>query len=222
MTIRSGPGLFANAISREARRIGAWELIQPIGSGWASVKGLLSGTEIALTTVGSRSRARYFIRADDSEVTVLNLSDSTMPHQVMREIQGLILNRPEAFGLTELSSGVVRVAPDGVFVNGRKTAELDHVLECVPRDDVREIRIPGKTRGSPGWAIAGAGLGLLFSRPIYVGAADCPRIGNCAASLLRTSSILWLPIAGGVLGYFGLAQRTPEKVIYRAQGIAAD
>ena len=103
-----------------------------------------------------------------------------------------------------------------MFVAGRKVAEVQDVLERVARADVLEIGTPSRARGSLVGAVSLAGLGFLFSAPVYVGSAECPHVGNCRAWELRQTSILWLPVAGGLLGYFGLAQRMHGRVIYRA------
>jgi hypothetical protein len=211
------PGRLAAAITREAVRLAAAEQSQ-LPDDWPRVRQLAAGGEILLTASGSQPLARYYVRADDHELTVLDLSRPTLPPDARRVLLDTLSHHPEVFGAAPQVRSEVRVGPDGVFVAGQKVAELQEVLQRIARSDVLEIAIPTRTtRGSLRGAVEFAALGLLFSVPLYVGSAGCPDVGNCGGWGLRQTSIFWLPVAGGLFGYFALGQRVHGRaVIYRA------
>jgi hypothetical protein len=208
---------FAAAITHEVARLAAVGQSQLRDRDWSSVRNLTAGTELVVTTQGRSPRARYLVAADESELTVLNLSSPTLSTSARHALQDTLSTHPEVFGPGQQARPDVRVGPDGVFVAGRKVAETQELLERIARADVLEIGTPTRTRGSLRGAVTFAGIGLMFSLPVFLGSAECtPSNGNCHALLLRQSSILWLPLAGGLLGYYGLSQKAHERVIYAA------
>jgi hypothetical protein len=215
---REPTGLLAAAIIREAVRLAAAEQSQRPDD-WPRVRRLAAGGEILVTTSASQSLARYYVQADDDELTVLNLSRPTLSPDARRVLLDTLSHHPEVFGPVPQVRSQVQVGPDGVFVAGQKVAELQEVLQRIARGDVLEIAIPTRTtRGSLRGAVEFAALGLLFSVPLYVASAGCPSEGNCGAWGLRQTSIFWLPAAGGLFGYFALGQRVHGRVvIFRAQ-----
>jgi hypothetical protein len=214
---KESTGLFTAAITREAVRLTALGQSQ-LPDDWPRVHKLAAGAEILVTVTGSQLLARYYVRADEYELNVLNLSIPTLPPDARRVLLDTLSHHPEVFGPAQQVRADVHVGPDGVFVAGRKVAELQEVLERIARADILEIAIPTRTiRGSLRGAVTLAALGLVFSLPVYVGSSECPNVGNCRAWELRRTSILWLPLAGGLFGYYGLGQRVHRRVvIYRA------
>jgi hypothetical protein len=214
---REPTGLLTAAITREAVRLAALDQNR-LPDDWPRVRKLAVSAEIIVTVTGSQPLARYYVWADEVELTVLNLSCPTLPPDARRVLLDTLSHHPEAFGPAPQVRKDVQVGPDGVFVAGRKVAELQEVLERIARADVLEIAIPTRaTRGSLRGAVTFAVLGSVFSLPVYVGSAGCPNEGNCRAWELRQTSILWLPLSGALFGYYGLGQRVHGRVvIYRA------
>ena len=80
------PGPLARSITREVARLAAEptssgvEGVQQSGvlaaeSNWSRVLRVAPGTEVVLTVRGSQADRRFFVQADASELTVLNLWD---------------------------------------------------------------------------------------------------------------------------------------------------
>jgi hypothetical protein len=200
-----------------AIRLAALEHSQ-VPDDWPRVRKLAAGAEIVVTVTGSQPLARYYVRADEHELNVLNLSSPTLPPEARRVLLDTLSNHQEVFGPAQQVRSDVQVGPDGIFVAGRKIAELQDVLEHIARADVLEIAISTRTtRGSLRGAVTFAALGFVFSLPVYLGSVECPSVGSCRAWELRQTSILWLPLSGAVFGYYGLGQRVHGRVvIYRA------
>ncbi len=128
-------GSLGGAITREAVRLAALQQSRIPGSNWLDVRKLQAGTEIVLMATDSRQGERYVVLADESQLTVVNLTDPAIPLRVKRVLQGLASNHPEVFESTQQTGSDVRVGPDGVFIANRKVAELRQVVETIARTD---------------------------------------------------------------------------------------
>jgi hypothetical protein len=181
------------------------------------VRKLTAGTEVVVTVQGSQPSKRYVVQADDSDLTVLNLTDPTLPRAARRALLDMASNQPEYFKGQKgaFVDKEVRVGPDGVFVADRKVADLGQIVERIPRTDVSEIRSPVRTSGSVGSTVTGVAVGSGLGLVGFFSVFDCPGQGNCGAWQLRRSSLLWAPIVGGFSGYWATRHKT-EHVIYRA------
>lgn len=69
----------ARSITREAARFAAAQQNQSADAEWSRVRGLAPGTEVIVTVHGSPPGTRYVVLADTSDLTVLNVADSTLP-----------------------------------------------------------------------------------------------------------------------------------------------
>lgn len=190
----SGP--LTRAVTREAVRLAAAggptapgiESVQqsgkPARSDWSRVLKLAPGTEIVVTVNGASPAQRYFVAAEESDLTVLNLTEPTLPANARDVLRDVASNHPEYF-LAVRQHGTfvlpknVRMVPDGVFVADRKVADLGQVVENIVRTDIVEIAIATRTtrtRGSAIWssverhARIGAGVGALIG--LMAGLAD--------------------------------------------------
>jgi hypothetical protein len=216
MAATSGP--IASAITRAAVQLAAADHpTKAPDPNWSRVRALAPGAEVIVTLKGTLPVKRYFVTADGSDLTVLNLTDPALPGAGTRGLRDLASNHPEYF---TAQNGIfvgsdIRVGPDGVFVADRRVADFGQIVERIARTDVAEIASPMRTRGSVGWAVTGsvAGFGLGFLT--FLSTIDCPYAGNCGAWQLRRAAPLWLPIAGGLLGYHAFHHEV-GGVIYRA------
>jgi hypothetical protein len=111
---------------------------------WTPVQQLKSGREIELTVKGLPAGTRYFVAADESSITVLNLSDPALPEKARDVLRDLASHHPERLvagfqGLRQFESREVRVGRPGIFVADRKVADFDRVVERLARTDVVRI-----------------------------------------------------------------------------------
>jgi hypothetical protein len=82
-------GSIGRAMTREAVRLPAageptaGEVVEQTGksveSNWSRVRKLASGREIVVTVKGSPPAQRHFVAGDDADLTVVNLTDPTLP-----------------------------------------------------------------------------------------------------------------------------------------------
>jgi hypothetical protein len=228
-------GPLAQAAMREAVRLAAVgeprstgiETVQQGGqsteSNWSRVRKLAPGTEIIVTVKGSPPATRYFVAADESDLTVLNVADPTLPRAAREVLRDVASTHPEHFLAAQKGGQFVlekniRVAPDGVFVADRKVADLTQVIETIARNDVAEIS--GPVPYSPGHeALVGLGVGAAIGAGIYL--LLCHGFGGCGGAdvgpLLGTAALFGGIFAGISLlpgGYH--ARHRPWEVIYRA------
>ena len=136
--------------------------------GSARVAALPRTSDVIVTREGAPA-SRTFGAANESELITLNLASPTLPRPVKRALRDLATDRPP--DLFRVSSGQtfidgrVRFEGDGIFLDGKKVAALDRVLERTPKGGISEVRrVHRATRRGLLWGfIAGAGLGLAIT-----------------------------------------------------------
>jgi len=215
-------GPIRSSAIREAVRLAADQLSEPVASDWSRVRELAAGTEITVTIQGRTAGRRSFIAADGSGLTVLNIDGPRLPSGARRALVDLASNHPEFLvraktGGTVLLDDHVRLTPDGLFMAGRRVVDLGAV-ETIARGDVAEIaRCATVNRGpAAAGAIAGGLAGVVAGWHLTRVLAMSPCHGSCTTNEgLIGVSLVGLPIAGGWLGYHALAHKA-EAVIYRA------
>ena len=212
-------GPLARAITREAVRVATEPTsssVRQIGkpdSNWSRVSKLAPGIEIVVTVRSSQPGKRYFVRADESELTVLNLSNLTLPAAVTRVLRDIASNHREYFERAEKGETFlldnVRLVPDGVFVADRKVADLGQIIETIARNDVAQIKTV-TIRGWPGALLGGAGgfaLGVTLAHTM-----ECAEADFVKCMVLDLFSV---PVGAAIAGYFAFRHKT-EHVIYSA------
>ena len=190
---------------------------------WSRVQRLKPGTPITVTLQGLPARERQVIAVDDSNLTVLNTTDSRLPSEIQDTLREVAVTHPEY--LLRASSGnpvvlerSLRIEQDGVFIDGRKLASLPEILETNTRRDVG--RITRRQRGRGVWGHLGV-LGGYFVGGMAGGYA----VGlACRATRGRdgcdTGAFLSGMVIGGVAGgAYGLhaSRRETEVVVYQGQ-----
>ena len=175
-------------------------------SDWSRVRELASGTEINVTVQGSRAR-RYVIAAEESQLTTLNLTDPTLPRAATRALLDMVSNHAE-YVLSAQKGGTfenhdVRVAGDGVFLAGRKVADLGLIVERIARTDVVEIKRKigvvqrhYQIRGN--WHVLVGMVSVGMAGGMIGGAVDCS-VATCDNNA-RTLGGLGGAMVGGVAG----------------------
>jgi len=186
---------------------------------WRRVSGLAPGREILFEGRGGPAALRVFVKADESELIVLDLAGPPLDPKVRRVLREIASTHPEYFlrvfaGLRFVQDNV-RLAPDGLFLADRKVAEISDVVKRIPRPEIVVSTTPPQRRGSLiGTAIgAGGGFVLGFVSALHLAYKQCN--GSCSdEKALMGLSLVGLPIAGGMLGYRA-NPRTTQDVIYR-------
>jgi hypothetical protein len=176
---------------------------------WRRVTRLDPGKELQVSA-GSLDRAvRRFVRADDRELIVLDLSSPTLSDRARRDL--LALARDHATSITTDASSTfehVKIGPDGVFVRGERVGDRGAIIQQIAREDVVEVAsIP--RRGGSGLATAlGIAVGVLGG--LYGGAV----LSFAGHETLAVLALLGLPVAGGMIGAKGTG-RVRQEIYYR-------
>jgi hypothetical protein len=193
----------------------------PRESDWSRVRKLAPGSEIAIKVDGSPEARRSLLAVDSSGLTVLNVADPAIPPETRRLLRDIASNHADSLagarhGGTFLLDDNQRIAPDGVFVRGRKVADLD-VIEIIARRDIGEIsKLATVNRGAAaggaiGGALGGVFVGFRFAQ--YLAYSPCH--GSCTKNeTLMMLSLAGIPVAGGVLGYLATRHKGPV-IVYR-------
>lgn len=115
-------------------------------SDWARLGQLAPGTEIVATTTTPQTLRRRFLAANETGLTVLNLTDSVLlPRSVQAVLRDAASNHPRYLldaqegGVFELEQHV-RLEPNGVFVFNAQVATWDQIVEVIARPQVAELR----------------------------------------------------------------------------------
>lgn len=189
---------------------------RPAHSNWSRVRRLEAGTEIVVVRNRIALPHRSFVRADDTELTILNLTDRTLPPAAVKMLRALMANHPAYFVRQHsVVDGNIRIGPAGLFVADRKVAEFGQIVEFIPRTDVTAVTLSAKTRGSWVSAGLGAGAGMLLGFGVLFGAIDCPHSDDCESWPSRLTAPLWLPVALGAYVYQTSGHEV-SRLIYQA------
>lgn len=194
--------------------------VRPKESDWSRLAGLDPDSRIRVTLKGGQPVNREFVAADESELVSLGLTDSTLPRQVRRALRNLALDRPidlfKASHGETLIEGRVRLASDGVFLDGRKIVAIEQVVERTARSNIAEISwVHRATARGLGWgAVIGAGLGLAMT--LGACGTDWSQETSSCSNLTPALVVigpLWGTLIGGAVG----AGSKISTVVYRAQ-----
>ena len=214
-------GSLARAITREGVRLARAPQGGSTDVEWSRVRRLAPGTEIRVTIRGSQAANVYFVSADDSGLTGLDLTDPALPVASARVLRDIASQHPEYIGSAAKGGTVlvnsVRLTPAGVFVADRKVADLQHLVATSARQEIVEINTRQKGRGI--WGHLGP-LGGYFAGAIaggYVAGFACrAAVGRDRCD---TGPFLTGMLVGGIAGAgygFQAAHRETQDVIYRA------
>jgi hypothetical protein len=177
---------------------------------WSRVSELVPAAEIQLTIRRMSASTRYFLRADSSELLVLNLTNGQLPAHAIRVLRDMAAHHPDYFEHARVN-GVygeenIRVSRDGVFVADRKVAEFGQVVEVISQPEVKEITGPVIARGSV--------LGATFGAYVGFAIGVVPGLGGVSAAVAWPFLIGSVAV-GGYLGFHWSSHETPG-LIYRA------
>lgn len=114
-------------------------LLRADESMWKRVERFDPGTRVKISVEGAASAERYFVKLNEGEVIVLNLTAANLPK---RQLLNMAIDNPSWIAGTSKTTyrdNDLRVGPDGVFVKDKKVAELNQVVEWIPRAKVTAI-----------------------------------------------------------------------------------
>jgi hypothetical protein len=182
----------------------------PGTASWSRVGELRPGAQVAIAASNAPLHPRIFVSANASEVIVVNVDVPSLPRAAIQALRDMATRRSEFFAAMPAGNSFeqdrVRLGRDGLFVDDRRIAAYDQIVETLAREAVREIRGPVVARGSVLGTIVGGWLG--FS----VGAV--PGLGGAKPATA------WATLAGSVVLGSWLGHRwsshTVEGVVYRA------
>ena len=185
---------------------------------WQAVRNLRPGMEIVVTVRGSSAGTRYFVGADDSNLTVLNMTDPTLPRAATRLLIEIASLHPEYFvsndQIGEFVNQNVRVTAAGVFVAGQQVASFGQVVHTIARNEVADIRtvsIHGSKVRAALWGVGGYFAGGMAGGAI--GGAVGRGIGGAFIAVTVGAPVGI--VLGAIHGYRKSIHKT-EDVIYRA------
>jgi hypothetical protein len=234
---QTAAGPLAGAVTREAVRIAAagWAISsdgstvqqgnKPTAkSSWLRMRTIEPGAEIVLTVKGAPPDRRYFVLIDESEVTLLNLTDPALPRAVRDVLRDAASDHPDYFpaarhGGTYRLEDDVRLGPDGVFLGSLKIAELDQVVEQIAQNSVAEISVLTRhIKRAVGWGAAiGAGAGLVTGLLI---SNRCVKSHVCEKGAWIVVAPFYAAFGGGtgsgIGAVLGAGRGRIQDVIYRA------
>jgi hypothetical protein len=209
----------ARSLSREASRLAVERSGPAQNASWKAVRNLDPARPIVITTAAA-TVTRTFVAADDTTLTVLNLSKPGLSETSRRQLLALARAKPLALaGAADGSAKVFeafRLAPDGVFLHDVKVAEPGELIERVPIGDVLTITASVR-RGSAAAAVLGTLGGIWLGTAMALTFAYTRCQPNCAGVELGIwGSVIGVPAAGGY-GAWRASSRLSEEVIYRRQ-----
>jgi len=129
--------------------------------GWKRVEQLQPTTDITITTRTQAARKLTLLQSDEAGVTVVNLAG--VPYaakdNMLTAARQLWANNAVAPGRS-IVSGPVVMAPDAVFIDGRRIGTPSDFIETIPRPDVvritrARINVANKALAAVGGAVGG-------------------------------------------------------------------
>jgi hypothetical protein len=223
-------GPLVNAMKREAVRLAAageptgGEAVpqggKPAGSDWSRVRTLTPGTEVIVTVKGSPPAQLYYVAGDESDLTVLNVADPTLPRAAREVLRDVASKHPEYFptaqqGRRFVLEKNVRMGPEGVFLADQKVADLGQVVETTRRNDVAEIKgpLPYSPRHD---ALVGLGTGAAVGGGILL--VLCSGFAGCSVDdapfMLRYAALM-----GGIFAGISVAAGATKHAIHKTEGV---
>jgi hypothetical protein len=187
---------------------------------WSRVGTLHPGTAIIVITKDSPAAARYFIAADDAQLTSLNLTN--LPTKLRDVLRQTATDHPTYFTAARSQTTFqlerkVQIGPDGVFLDGHKIGELRQILETTARDDISTLTTAAVHRSRIGCGFAGYGgwfLGGIVGAT--AGMAIALAVGTDSDAAAQ-GALLGGTVAGGIAGSVWVYRKClvkPEQVIY--------
>ena len=219
--------MLARAVSREVARRGASDLAPAArsrqgsdGGAWRRVKAIDPGSDVIVTVDGSPPVRRRSLRADDSHLILLNVTDPAISGATRAALVEAAVDDPDIFDAVQQGGSAnvnrhVRLAAGGLFVDEQKVLGLEQVIEQVERKRVAEIRVVSRAvkRGVLWGAVAGGAAAVGFMMATC-GGNWSTETSSCTN--LNGMSLILFPGAGSGIGSALGAAFKISSLIYRA------
>src|SRR5947207_12314955 len=181
---------------------------------WSRVRALAPGDPLSVTADRAPGE-RYFLHADDSELTLLNVSDMSIPNKARELLRSVARLHPEYFRQARANATFVwdhgvRMNAAGLSADGRWAATLGQIVESVSREKVDEITVRHKGRGV--WAHLGAMSSAAFRQGSLVAWRVRPRPAAAGATAARFSPVLWEAASPARSMGFALPTASPRRL----------
>jgi hypothetical protein len=191
----------------------------PPVSDWSHVRALAPGSKVAISAIGLGGQdSQYFISATDHALTLLVLGNADLPRAARRFVIKLAEAHPDMFmsppKWAEYRDGPVRVNPDGVFVRGRKVADLSEITRAIDAGDVAEVtkQVRATRQRRPYEASPAEGVAALIP---FLGLSFLGCHNECGRAAIAVAAIGGPIIAAAIIA----ARKTSyvSEVVYRAR-----
>jgi hypothetical protein len=202
---------------------------QPAESNWSRVRNVASGTEIIVTAKGSPPGRRYFVAADESDVTMLNVTDARLPAAAAGVLRDLAASHSEYFRAAEKGGQFVldkslRLGPNGLSMGASKVTDLSQVIEHIARPDVTEIVDPSRARAAKGDQVLaipiffGGGMAGALLGGLLDGGPCSGSVSHCASDAAPRGLFIGFLVGGAavVLARNAIFEHKSDGVVYRA------
>jgi len=106
---------------------------------WKRIQRFDPGTRVKVTIGSAMPVERYFVQLNDTELIVLNLTADNLPK---RQLLNMAVDNPAWIAGTSKTTyrdNNLRIGPDGLFVKDQKVADLNQVVEHIPRGRVTSL-----------------------------------------------------------------------------------
>lgn len=177
-------------------------------------------TGTIVITTSSATIERTFVTADNTSLTVLNLSLFTLSGATKRQLLALGRIKPEAIGRAldgrSTTFETLRFQTDGVFERDVKIAERGELIERWPIDEVLVVTRGPVRHGSAVAAVLGTLGGFWLGGALaYRLVANTRCYSNCGGvQVAMLAANIGVPIAGGYGAWYGTS-RMVDEIIYR-------
>jgi len=146
---------------------------------WPDVHNWKPGWEVTESTSSSEMRRLYFMSADDTGMTLLDVSSLALPAHAVRTLRHAIAEHPDYVpvpnGVTFKLDDQVSLTSVGLFVRDQKMADYDQIIVRIERVDVERgtAFIEGPIRPAAEWGKIAAAV--AFSSPAWILMLMCAR-----------------------------------------------
>jgi hypothetical protein len=216
LTLTLTASLIASSLPARAQPRYAYS---PNVSDWSFVAAIAPGTKVAVSAVGLGGQdSQYFVSATNRELTLLTLANADLPTSARKFVIKLAGTHPDIFMTPqrwiEYRDGSARVTPDGVFVRGRKVADLSDISKTIDAGDVAEVakRVKTPRQRHPFEASPAEGVAALVP---FLGLSLLGCNGQCGRAALAVAAI-----GGPIIAAEVIAARKAtytNEIVYRVR-----
>jgi hypothetical protein len=159
---------------------------------WERLTRVAFGREVFVAVGDQPARSWQFLAVDPSSLTLLDVS--ALPADARRAMVQIARENAGALSANSreiVERGDVRLAPDGLFLRGRKLCDKMALTQVLSRESVREVSVASRDQRAEMFVVAG----VLFGAAIAVNARASAQQCGCGDAVF-TKTGLGLSIGG--------------------------